>query len=146
MIDSIFNKDINPYYQGGFVLVASLVISLILKLLVITGLFEVAPINYWIIGAAFILFYAMLNSLLSLGSKNPNSYWAQSIFSFVVVAVLTGLIAYLLSGLNIYEASSMKWIYTVLTMVYIIFLTIVRLMRKIVEIAIKQDKKLRGEE
>jgi hypothetical protein len=146
LIDSVFNKDINPYKQAGIVVAASIIISAVLKLVALSGLYVTELLTYWIIAAAFILFYAAFNSLLSLSSKDPNSYWGQSILGYAAVVILTGFAAYFFSGLSIYEAASMKWIYMVLTLVYIIFLTIVRLMRKIVEIAIKQDKKLRGEE
>ncbi len=132
--------------QAAVVITVCLVISLFLKFLSVIKLFEVEALNYWITSATFLLFYALFNSLLSLSSKNQNAYWGQSIFSFMAVVIITGFVAYLLSSLSIYEAASMKWIYMVLTLVYIIFLTIVRLMRTIVQIAIKQDKKLRGEE
>ena len=49
------------------------------------------------------------------------------------------------SGLTIDEAGSFRWLYVVFTMGYIILLAIVRSMRRIVAMAQKQDKRLRGE-
>jgi hypothetical protein len=57
-----------------------------------------------------------------------------------------GLLAYLISGLSIDEAGSYKWILFIFTFCYILFLSIVRAMKKIVTIAQKQDKRLRGED
>jgi len=48
--------------------------------------------------------------------------------------------------MSIYEAKSFRWIYIVFTFGYLLFLCILRAMRKIVHIAQKQDARLRGEE
>ena len=105
-----------------------------------------AAYHFWTISASMTLLYAVGNSVLSLASSDENKYWGRSIFGFAVVAVVGGLIAYIFSGLGIFDAKSYSWIYFVFTFVYLLFLSIVRIMRKIVELVEKQDRRLRGEE
>jgi hypothetical protein len=51
----------------------------------------------------------------------------------------------LLSGKHIDEVGSFRWLWFVLTLVYMIFFAIARSMKRVVDIAIEQDDKLRGE-
>ncbi len=99
----------------------------------------------WILMTACLLFYALCCSLLSLRTKHMNLYWRDAIFSFMGLAVASALLATALSGQSMDEAGSFRWLFVVLAIGFLVFLTIVRLIRKIVEIAIKQDDKLRGE-
>jgi hypothetical protein len=143
---SFFENEISPIAQVGATLVGILFFSLVLWILRLTGLAEMATYHFWTISASMTLLYAVGNSVLSLASSDENKYWGQSIFGFAVVAVVGGLIAYLFSGLGIFDAKSYSWIYFVFTFVYLLFLSIVRIMRKIVELVEKQDRRLRGEE
>ena len=52
-----------------------------------------------------------------------------------------GVLAYIFSSMTITEAGSFKWIFMVLTFGYLLFLSVMRFMRKIVEIAQKEDDK-----
>ena len=99
----------------------------------------------WVMMTAGILFYALCSSVLSLKTKHQNKYWREAILSFIGLMVASGLLATLLSGLSIDEAGSFRWIFVVLSFGYLVFIAIVRLIRKIVEIAIEQDDKLRNE-
>ena len=104
------------------------------------------PISPWIITTAMVLFFSLFNSILSLKAESMNKYWGRSIIGFMVLLVLSAVIARLFSGLSMDEAGSFRWLFLVLTMGYLIFLAIVRTMKRIVQIAIKQDKRLRNEE
>ena len=101
---------------------------------------------YWINCITFMLVYALFNSLLSLLFKDQNAYWGRSIAVYAGIAILGGLLAYAFSGMTIDEAGSFRWLYLVFTLGYLIFLAIVRTIRKIVAISQRQDKRLRGEE
>ncbi len=110
------------------------------------GMFELADYFPWTVAAAFTLLFGVINSVLSLGAKDQNKYWGSSIMSYMGVLVVGGLMAWLISGQSIYEAKSFRWIYIVFTFGYLLFLSVVRAMRKIVQIAQEQDARLRGEE
>lgn len=99
----------------------------------------------WVFVLAMTLFYALFNSIFGLKSQKPVRYFGHSIYSYVGLLVVGSLLAWLFSGLTIDEAGSFRWLYVVLTFGYIIFIVISRLMKQIVEIAMKQDDRLRGE-
>ena len=66
-------------------------------------------------------------------------YWGRSIYCYMGLAAVSGLFAYLTSSLSINEAGSYKWIFFVLTIGYLVFLSIMSLMRKVVEFAQKEE-------
>ncbi len=136
---SIFKKDISPLKQAGIVFGLSAGIMLLTKLAQLASSGETDKTVYWTIAATFILFFAIFNALFSLSTKNMDKYWTQSILSYASLVVLTGLLAYLMSSISIDDAGSYRWIYIVLTMGYLIFLSMMTVMRKIVEFAQKEE-------
>ena len=144
--NSLFARDIHPFKQAAFVLAAIFVFTGFMKLLEVTGLTAKDPMLPWIVSGAFLLFFAMFNAVFSLSAKKPGKYWFLSLIAYAFIALAGGFFAYLLSGLSINEAKSMRWIYTVFTIGYIVLITIFRLMKTIVSLVLKQDKRLRGEE
>jgi len=141
----LFDQEINPYHQCLVALIAIPVFTLLFYIPHWLGIAEVAQHQAWTVSASMVLMFAVCNSVLSLSADNVTPYWNKSIYSFVLVCVLGGAMAWWFSGLSIGEAKSFKWIYVVFTFGYLLFLSIVSLMRKIVLIAQKQDKGLRGE-
>lgn len=93
----------------------------------------------WTITAAFVLFFSVGNALISILASDTEKYWSRSILSFVGLAVLAGLMAYLFSSMGINEAGSYRWIYIVLTIGYLVFLSIIGFMKKIVEFAQREE-------
>ena len=136
---SVFDKTFDPVYQALLCFGAVFVINLVVKLAQWMHLVELPDRFPWTTAAAFMLFFAMFNSVYSLSAKNMATYWGRSIYSFMGLAVLSGLTAYLFSSLSINEAGSYRWIYVVLTVGYLVFLSIVSFMRKIVEFAQKEE-------
>lgn len=137
---------ISPLIQGGIVILILLVFiggGIILENIGVSKKDEIFP---WIVTASMVLFYAIFNCVFSLNADNSNQYWFQSLLGFVLVAVGGGAIAYLFTGISIYDAKSIQWIYFVFTFAYLVFLSIVNFMRVIVRFAKKQDHRLRGEQ
>ena len=143
--EDFMRKATNPVYQASFVLVLGILIIMIGKLLGKAGLFEVSDLFPWLISTAFILLFAMMNVVLSLNVKKLTRYWSLSIYSFAAYLLASGLIAWFFSGVSIHNAASYKWLYFVLVVIYLVFVSIANLMRFIVDLAQKQDKKLRNE-
>ena len=142
---SIFEKNIPPLMQAGIVLVNALVFMLCWKVAVHFGV-DLRQRTPWLISSALMLFFGLFNSVFSLSAEKRFVYWRDSIYAYILLGVLGGLMAWGFSGLTIDEAGSFKWMYFIFTFSFIIFLTIINLMRKIVELAQKQDRRLRGEE
>lgn len=59
--------------------------------------------------------------------------------SFMAVAALSGGTAYLLSGIAINDAGSYRWIYIVVTIGFLVFMSIMGFMKRIVEFAQKEE-------
>jgi len=93
----------------------------------------------WMTAAAFILFFAMFNSIFSLASDDMGKYWGRSILAYAGLVLGSGLMAYLFSSIPIREAGSYRWIIIVLTFGYLVFMSIVRFMKNIVEFAEKEE-------
>ena len=104
------------------------------------------PLSPWITFTSFILFFALTTCVLSLRAPSQRWYWNRSILSFIGVVVASALFGQLFSGLSINEAGSFRWLFIVMSIGYLVFMSIVRLMRRIMDIVIKQDERLRGGE
>ncbi len=135
---SLFEKAYNPFLQGGVVLGGVVVIMLLTKMMSGVGV-AVSPGFYWQITGAFLLFYALFNSIFSLSAKNTNRYWSRSILCFAGLAAVSALLAQWLSGQSINEAGSYRWIFLMLAFCYLVFLTIMNVMKNIVRYAEKED-------
>jgi len=143
--DSIFSKQIHPFRQLAVCAVLIIVIMLAIRMVSMYDV-EIKGSLYWESGMAILMGFALFNSIFSIPYKNRNVYFRDSIFSFMAVAAVGGLCAYWFSGLSMDEAGSFRWLYFVFGFSYLVFISIVNMMRKIIEIAKKQDARLRGED
>ena len=145
-LNSSFKKLFDPPVQAGLILLMGLLIVGCAKLLDSMGISEMGTKFPWLISASLLLFFAIMNSVVSLSDSTVEYYWMKSIFSFAGLAFLSGMAATWFSSISVYAAGSYSWIYVVVSIGYVVFISIMNLMRTIVNIAIKQDKKLRNEE
>jgi len=136
---SLFEKAYNPVVQATVTLGAVLLFILSAKLIKLTGLIYVPQRFPWMTAASFLLLFAMGNSVFSLSAKNMLKYWGRSIYSYLGLAVVSGVLAYFTSSMSIDEAGSYRWIYLVLTVGYLVFLGMMAFMRQIVEFAQKEE-------
>lgn len=145
MLEKEINIHITPFVQIGIIITVMLVwvgggIGLS-KL----GILAENPHFPWLVSSSMLLFFAIFNCAFSLNAPDANKYWLYSIISYVILVIVAAGFSYLVTGISIYEARSMKWIYFVFTFGYLVFLSIVNLMRIIVKIARREDNSLRGE-
>lgn len=136
---SVFTKDIPPFRQAVIVFLLSGGLMGLTKLVHMASSGDSDKTLFWTIAATFILFFAIFNALFSLSTKNLDKYWTHSMICYAGLALITGSLAYLLSSIPLDEAGSYRWIFIVLTMGYLIFLSIMTVMRKIVEFAQKEE-------
>jgi hypothetical protein len=144
--NSIYARNISPFLQASIVLVLIVIFNVITYVMYTFEMPLAKKGAPWTVFATFMLFYALVNSVLSISATSRNKYWLHSIISYIILGLIGGSLAYLVSGLSIDEAGSYRWILFIFTFCYILFLSIVRTMKKIVTLAQKQDKRLRGEE
>lgn len=136
---TFYGKLANPIVQAALCLSGALLIMLISKFLQYADITEASARFPWMTAASFLLFFAMANSVISLISVNRAQYWGRSVYSFAGLALSTGLLAWLFSSLSISEAGSYRWIFFVLTLGYLVFLSIMNMARRIVEFAQKEE-------
>ena len=136
---SFLAKALNPIIQAALALGAVLVFIGVAKLIHLTGLLAVEQDFPWMTAASFLLLFALFNSIFFLSSKNATRYWGRSMYSFMGLAVTSGLIAWGTSSLSISEAGSYWWIFIVVTVSYLVFLSMMNLMRKIVDFAQREE-------
>ena len=142
---TIFSREIHPFKQAGGAIILLLIFQLLGLLFRGTAFFGEESVVFWEISMTILLAFMLFNSVMSIPYKNRGLYFRNSLISFVAIAVISGGLAQLLSGQSMDEAGSFKWLYFLFTFVYLVFISIVNAMRKIIEIAKKQDARLRGE-
>ena len=135
-----------PVFQLALILVIMVILTGIIHYTMSPMQRENTPNSPWEIMASCVLFFALVNCVFSLQAKSLLIYWRNSIFSFAGLLFLGGGLAWLFSGVPIKEAGSISWILFVFSFGYLIFLSIVNIMRFVVELAQRQDKRLTGEE
>lgn len=143
---SIFTKQIHPFYQAGFALILNLVGILIVKAGYTADTMVQEGVVLWEVSLTILLCFMLFNSVFSIAYKNTSQYFRDSVISFIALAGLGGVMAHYISGVSMDHAGSFRWMYIVFTFTYLVFISIVNFMRKIMEIAHKQDARLRGEE
>lgn len=137
--NSVFYKSFDPVLQAAIVLGLGLIVMIGGKIIAMTDLLPVSERFPWTIAAAFILFFAMFNSIFSLSTKDMNKYWSRSVLSYAGLVLGSGTLAYIFSSIPIGDAGSYRWIIMVLTFAYLVFLSIMRFMKRIVEFAEKEE-------
>lgn len=138
--DSIYAKALSPVRQLLIVLAIELVLMIISW-----AAGDVMPAELpWTISLGLLLFFSLFNTIFSVAAQDRMRYWRDSIFSYVGLMVLGGLMAWAFSGLTISEAGAFRGMYLIITFCFILFLTIINLIRKFVEIAQREDHRLRG--
>jgi len=128
-----------PFVQASLVIMTVFLVNIISLIVKSTGLIEVSNRFAWLNAASFMLFFAVLNSIYSLTAKSVPHYWGLSMYSFMIVASLSGLQAYLFSGISIANAGSYMWIYVVVTFGYLVFLSLMSILKKVVSFAEKEE-------
>jgi len=135
-IPYIYNKARNPFIQASIVFAGVVIACLGAKLLNWSGLIDIDSRFPWQASTAFLLFFAVFNSVANLAAKDLNKYRGKSMLCFLVLALASGAFAHLLSDS---EAGAYKWIYFVMTFGYLVFLSIVGMIKGIVDFAENED-------
>ena len=133
------SKANNPFLQAGVVFLTMLAILLIGQLMK-----SQAPEGYgqrlpWIIVTAMLLLFAAANSIICLTSDKPVIYWNRSVISYILLAGAGILLGWVFSGISLRHAGSFQWLFFVVSFSYLVFISIVNLIRIIVAFAQKEE-------
>lgn len=139
---TVFSK---PLHQVALVVCMIILFSLVDWVLPHQNVLFDANSGPWTVATAMILCFVILNAIVALRIEPILPYWRSSVMFYIGLLVFCYGWCYLLSGKHIDEVGSFRWLWIVLTLVYMVFFAIARSMKRIVDLAIRQDEKLLGE-
>ncbi len=139
-LSSTFDQKItDPIAQAALISAGAIVLMLGGWALTASGIYPVDSLFAWSIATAFSLLFALFSSLLSLRADSFAKYWGRSVYSYMGSAFLMGLVAWGLSGIPLREAGTYRMIYIVVTFGFLVFLSMVNFMKKIVQFAEREE-------
>ena len=138
--NDLLDRAEQPMYQAILAFIGVVTIILGGELLAAFGL-SVSERFAWVVATAFLLVFALFNSVSSLASKDLGAFMWQSIVSFAALAAVSGLLAYLVSGLSITNAGSYRWLYGVMSFGYLVFLAIMTTIRRLYKFFEEDEKR-----
>lgn len=139
---TFFARLYSPFWQGGTVFTFVALGMLVIKGLEVSKNIDFSPHAFWVVCGTGMLVYALFSSILSLAVETDmNQYWSRSTGVYALLMILGGCLAWLFSGLMLSEAASFKWIFMVVTFGYLLFLSLMRFMRKVVSLAQQEDNR-----
>ncbi len=140
---TFFTRIYNPFLQGGTILAFVAFIMLVLKgLQMYDNTMDISPYAFWVVVGTGMLVFALFNSIISLSvPTDMNQYWTRSTGTYAVLMVLGGCFAWFFSNMTIDEAGSFRWIFMVVTFGYLLFLSLMRFIKKVVFIAQQEDNR-----
>lgn len=97
-------------------------------------------ITIWLISAAVLLLFSVLNNIQSLLVPNYGQYLQRSLVAFVATFIGLGVLATLLSGTSIFDAKPYRTIYIIILVTYFFFAAIVMLMKSFMSFMQSKDK------
>lgn len=136
---SIFEAKIDPLVQAGVTLGAVLLVDIVGTAFASPGLNGEPSRFAWLCGTSFLLFFAIGNAIFSAASDNMMKYWGRSLYAFMGLAAGAGLLAWAFTGLSIGEAGSYRWIYLVVTVGYLVFLSLIAMIKNVVTFAQREE-------
>jgi hypothetical protein len=139
MIKKIEQNIHRPPVQAALVLLGALLLMTVGWALFSSGLVENDRLFAWSISAGFMLLFAVFNSLMSIKSSNFARYWGSSMYSYLALALCSGGLAWVFSGVPLKAAGTYKWIYVVVTFGFLVFLSLVNTIKRIVNFAEREE-------
>ena len=136
---SIFEKKIDPLYQAGAVLVIVFVFDVIGSLIARGSEGLMHNRWAWLVATSFLLFFAVVNAVMSAASDNMIKYWGRSLYSYMGLVLGATLLAWFFSGTPINQAGSFKWIIFVVTFAYIVFMGMIAIIKNVVGFAQREE-------
>lgn len=133
--DSFFTTSHKPYYQAAVAFGIMLVLIVPSMLIKTMGLMDISIKFPWKMVGTFLLVYIIFNCLYSIGAKNKMIYWRDSIFSYAALFGLGILLATFASSTSIFELDSYYWIFIVITITYVVFLSLTNMLTRFMEYA-----------
>ncbi|MCC7246844.1 MAG: hypothetical protein IT269_14255 [Saprospiraceae bacterium] len=130
---------IHPPVQAVVMALTGLIFMLVGWFLSVTGIASPDRLFPWSVAASFLLFFAVMNSLLSIQSGSFTKYWGSSMYSYMGLALASGLLARAFSGIPFAEAGTYRWIFFVVSFCFLVFLSMINFIKRIVNFAEREE-------
>ncbi len=143
MLDTLTKRTANPIVQAVLLIFAAVLIMLAGKAVGAIGLIKVGQTFPWMSAAAFLLFYAIVNSVYRFSPDRPKNYVLWSIVAFILLAAGNSAAAWLLSGLSIDQAGFYRWIYFTFFIGMLVFLSIVGMIQFLIGIMNEEERRMK---
>ncbi len=135
---SFLGKAHHPFKQAAATVGLMVVFLLASWLMVRVGPEGFSQRLPWIIALAFLLLFAVFNSIFCLAAGQVDKYWQRSVLAYLGVGLIGAGLAWAITGQLLTEVGSFKWMYIVVTFCYLVFVSIINFMRTIVDFAQKE--------
>lgn len=139
ILHKLESRMIHPPVQAALILGISLAIMLIGWAFGAMGWGGTDKLFAWSIATALLLVFAMANSLFSIKAANFAQYWGRSMYSYIGLALANTFAAKVFSGVPMADAGSYRWIVIVVTVGFIVFLSLVNFVKRIVNFAEREE-------
>ena len=93
----------------------------------------------WMVVAAFALLFAISSSVFVAFNADFNAFFFKAVLSYLGVILLLSLTAYFITGISIGDAGFYKWIIYVISFCFLVFLSLVNAVKRIVDYAQKEE-------
>jgi hypothetical protein len=137
---NFLSRSINqPPVQAAVLVLVNVIFMIVGWVLAAADWYHFDRLYDWSVAAALLLLFALMNSLLSLRSESFTKYWGASMYSFLGLALASSTLARLFSGIAFNEAGTYRWIFIVVTFCFLVFLSMVNFMKRIVNFAEREE-------
>lgn len=118
-------QKVNPVRFAIFVALFSVLITFL------SQFFMQADDAAWLVSMAGLLLYAWLVAVVSFFNKQWASYTWQSILCYFLLAILLGLVAYLVSGISIFKLREYQLLISAVTLFFFVAIVMSKVIRGI---------------
>ena len=92
---------------------------------------QVLPAYYWGVCVTCVLVYIILSGTFGTRVADIRRYWLHSVYSFVGLLVVSNLLAAQFSGVAMRQSGGFAWLYCVLIIFYLSFLSITTMIKQL---------------
>lgn len=129
---------ISPVRLAAILLVSALVVSVIQNA---SSEDEAVNLFPYLMTCSVTLLYAVFTSVSLVTISDIKCHWGQAMIGFVLLLLLGIAGAYIISGVFVIEAASYYTIYSVVTIGYLVFLSIMRGVRFVIDYSHRPNMK-----
>lgn len=135
-----FDYRLTPFRQLLLCFGIMILLVLVLYMASLMKITTVEKEDYWICFLAPILFFVVMNCVVTFFSKEHLVYYRESLMSYIILTMLACLGGWIITGINILDLVHFKFVLIVITFVFLVFLSIINLMKWIMKYILTENE------